>query len=290
MSSIKLSIEDDDPWAISQNIFVILSDFVQNSSSTSAENVASSISAQYPDNRPPQDSEKESASSFLLEMWDVVLKVAIQLAPGSAEQDKLVSFIKALRNIEPQQTMQIWGSPIVLWKDLPLLGAAMTEKLNTIPSNALFSDHDAWAKDRQRLQSFHAFAALLTKDGYDCSSHALGLLSSALEYPLDSERFTGTVSNPDANRHSGPALWSVISAGKFWILQCNSMIYKRSKDDNTGSTNAKGPLWNGNKGFSLARYQLWKRRFSEISQNDKVDEHTRLAAADAQKEMKESES
>ena len=130
MSSTKLSIEDDDPWAISQTIFVILSDFIQNPSSTSPEIVASSISAQYPDNRLPQDCEKESAASFLLEMWDVVLKVAIQLAPGSAEQNKLVSLIKALRNIEPQQTVQIWGSPIVLWKDLPLLGAAMTEKFN----------------------------------------------------------------------------------------------------------------------------------------------------------------
>ena len=159
-----------------------------------------------------------------------------------------------------------------------------------IPSNSLFSDHDAWAKDRQRLQSFHTFAALLTKDGYDCSSHALGLLSSALEYPLDSEHFMGPVSQPDSNRHSGPALGSVISAGKFWILQCNGMIYKRSQEDSTGSTNAKGPLWDGKTGFSLARYQLWKRRFSEISENDKVDEHTRLAAADAQKKMEETES
>ena len=135
MPSIKLSIEDDDPWVVSQDIFDVLSAFVQPSASLSATTAAHSLNALYPDNRVQEGGKKESAESFLLEMWDIVLKVAVQLEPGSAEQDKLALLIKTLRGVEPEQTLHIWGSPTVLWKELPLLGPAMTERLNSENAN-----------------------------------------------------------------------------------------------------------------------------------------------------------
>lgn len=140
MPSIKLSIEDDDPWAVSQDIFDLLCDFVQPSALVSATDVAGSLNALYPDNRVQGDGKKESAESFLLEMWNIVLKVAVQLESGSAEQAKLALLIKTLRNIEPEQTLHIWGSPIVLWKELPLLGPAMTERFNS--KNAILEAFD----------------------------------------------------------------------------------------------------------------------------------------------------
>ena len=135
MPSIKLSIEDDDPWVVSQDIFDVLSAFVQPSASISATTAAGSLNALYPDNRVQEGGKKESAESFLLEMWDIVLKVAVQLEPGSAEQDKLALLIKTLRDVELEQTLHIWGSPVVLWKELPLLGPAMTERLNSENAN-----------------------------------------------------------------------------------------------------------------------------------------------------------
>ena len=130
MSSVELSIEDDDPWAISQDIFNILCDFTQSSTPPSVAAAARSLNALYPDNRPQQGTTKEGAESFLLEMWDVVLKVAIQLPSGSVEQEKLATLLKTMRGLEPAHTLHIWGRPITLWNDLPLLGPAMTEKVN----------------------------------------------------------------------------------------------------------------------------------------------------------------
>lgn len=131
MSSVKLSIEDDDPWEVSQDIFNLLCDFIQPSTSLSSTTAASNLNALYPDNRVQGDEKKESPASFLLEMWDVVIKVAVQLDSGSPELERLTLLIKTIRDVKPEQTLHVWDSPVILWKDLPLLRPVMTEKLNS---------------------------------------------------------------------------------------------------------------------------------------------------------------
>ena len=130
MSPVKLSIEDDDPWEVSLDIFNLLCDFIQSSSPSSPSTAASNLNALYPDNRVHGDGKKESPASFLLEMWDVVIKVAIQLELDSPELRRLVLLIKTLRDVKPEQMLHVWDRPVILWKDLPLLRAAMTERLN----------------------------------------------------------------------------------------------------------------------------------------------------------------
>ena len=128
------SIEDDDPWSVNKDVFDLICNFIQRSASLSITDVASRLNALYPDSRV-QGNKKESAESFLLEMWDVVINVAVQLEPCSAEQNKLALLMNTLRDIETEQTLHIWGSPIILWKDLPLLGPVMTERLNSANFN-----------------------------------------------------------------------------------------------------------------------------------------------------------
>ena len=131
MSSIKLSIEDDDPWIIAQSIFDILCEVIEQPASVSLEEPANRLNALYPDNRQQGDDEKESPESFLLEMWDVVLKVILQLEPGSTEQERLVLLLNTLRGIKPEKMLDIWGSQVALWKSLPLLGSALTEHFHS---------------------------------------------------------------------------------------------------------------------------------------------------------------
>ena len=129
---------------------------------------------------------------------------------------------------------------------------------------------------------------MMTREGVDCSWHALWILSSALEYPLASEQ--STVEKLDAKylRSSGPGLHFVIAAGEFWISQCISVIHENSKNEVAG-TKVKGPLWDGKEGFSIARYQMWMRRFDEYSRNDNIQQATRDLAAKAALEMKKIE-
>ena len=304
MSLIDLRLEDDDPWEVGQKIFDILRDFVQSVTPPSASQAAASLAALYPDNRPLKDGEaKESAETFLLEMWEVVVKVAVQLEPGSTEQEKLALLLKTLRDTKPEQTLLIWNRPTVLWKELPLLGPTMTETFNSITphfppipwklisqaaldDNALYSNHHAWAGDRLRAHSFFTFAALLTRDGFDSSSFALYLLSSALEHPLVTHAVTVGKADPKTPRSDGPALQTVIAAAEFWIAHCNAVLYAHSKAGKAGPR-AKGDLWAGQSGFSLARYELWKQRFGDISRDAEVAQGTRDMAARAADGMKE---
>lgn len=47
-----------------------------------------------------------------------------------------------------------------------------------------------------------------------------------------------------------------------------------------------GSLWQGGrKGFCVERWQLWKRRFGEISRFDQVSEETRKLAKEAEDRM-----
>ena len=138
------------------------------------------------------------------------------------------------------------------------------------------------------MQSFQAFAALLTRDGFDCSFHASWLFSSALEYPLASENPAGGTSDPKSQRSSGAAFESVVAAVAYWIAQCGGVIYEHSKEGSSG-TNQAGPLWDGKAGFSTPRYQLWKRRFGEIGRNEEVEKSIRDLAARAALQMEDLE-
>lgn len=154
-----------------------------------------------------------------------------------------------------------------------------------IPTNALFSDHEAWAKDRQQIQSFHAFAAQLTRDGFDCIAHACASLSIALEYPTISKSSTsGTIDSP-SRRPSGPALKAVVTMAEFWISQCGEGVHERCKHDGT-SESVRGPLWQGKEGFSADRYRFWQRRFGEIAEDEGVDDATRELAGRAEVGMR----
>lgn len=138
------------------------------------------------------------------------------------------------------------------------------------------------------MQNFHAFAALLTKDGFDCSSHACWLLCSALEHPITSELSTGKNSEPKSRSPSGSALKAVMTAAAFWISQCCGVIYERSQKDRS-TIDTEGLSWHGKDGFSLGRYRLWQRRFSEIAGDDKIEKSIRDLAARAELEMRELE-
>ena len=164
----------------------------------------------------------------------------------------------------------------------------MLIKQTEIPNNALFSDHEAWAKDRQQIQSFHAFAAQLTRDGFDCIFRACESLSIALEYPtLSKSSISGTSDSP-SRRPSGPALKAVVTMAEFWISQCGEKVHERCKQDGSDGS-VRGPLWQGKEGFSADRYRFWQRRFGEIAGDEGVDGATRELAGRAEVGMRKLE-
>lgn len=121
--------DGDEPWAINQKIFDILSTSLQSDSTLSMTEDAMAIDKLFPLNRPREgEKENEEPASFLFEMWGVVIGVAEQIPWNDPRQDKLVDIIRALKDLPGSTTIQMggWGE-LEVWADLPLLGPVMTE-------------------------------------------------------------------------------------------------------------------------------------------------------------------
>ena len=132
---------------------------------------------------------------------------------------------------------------------------------------------------RQWWRNLNAFTAHLTSDGIlNCKIYAIYALRDALEGQL-------------AHRHSPrvntdllaiPALDCRVAIAADWIVRCGRVLFDHHED--LGEV-APGPLWKGKSGSFLERWQVWKQRFGEIGEHDKIDAETRTLAREGKSAM-----
>lgn|ERR1712014_77779 len=117
---------DDKSWDIEVQIFNLIADFLQARSHHTATQVAASIDALFPTRRSNTETEAEAPESFLLEFWDLVFKIAEQITPNHPAINAPATLILELKKLD-KEVLIIWGHPIKLWSELPLLGPQLTE-------------------------------------------------------------------------------------------------------------------------------------------------------------------
>ncbi|KAF8972226.1 hypothetical protein BDZ97DRAFT_1913447 [Flammula alnicola] len=248
--------------------------------SVSPTDAAKEIDKLFPLNRASRDDRKnEEPESFLFEMWGVVISVAEQILWKHPGQTRLVEVVQALKDFPGPTTIEMegWGK-LAVWSDLPLLGPVMTERGYAID---LGDASDAQEAIRTRQRNFVAFAARLTQSGLvDRSKHfSIQDFRAAFEEEPDQRS--------KAYLKQGPRLDVYVPLAGIWILLCGNVIFAHCRNPGTPLADFKdaGKDWKGANGFSIERWNFWKKKFGEVKAHDQACEKTKGLAARAEEVM-----
>ncbi|KAE8168208.1 hypothetical protein BDV40DRAFT_251517 [Aspergillus tamarii] len=242
MASLTLSSRIESPSEQENQIFAILNEYAQPSSSTTASAAAQRIHGF----AAPllSDSKADGLEDLLWQLWNIVINVAKQIPCDSPSQERLVDLVKALTEIPPT-TIQIWGNDTKLWVDLPLLGPEMREAWNLIPTG---SEAEEKIKEWINLNSF--VARLVSLSLAPWIALAVWALRDALE-----EESVGRKADCDIAvarewfKHGGP------------VLRQETMATENKEE----RIMAGGSLYQGPAKLCPERWKFWKERLSQIS-------------------------
>ena len=305
---LNLVLEGDEPWVINQRIFYILNTYLQPNARLSPVNAAQEIDKLFPLNRPrEEDKENEDPAIFLFEMWDVVVSLAEQIPWNHPGQNRLVELIQALRDLPEPKTVELknWDDQVV-YSDLPLLGPVMTERNHgmrfifsyilfcvwsfigiVIAFNLEYPSGDPEAL-RIRKYNFVAFSARLTQSGVaDRSLHfSIVDFQSALEVEPDYRS--------KVYHKQGPQMDLYVPFPVIWLLLCGDVIFSHCRNPGPPSTliqvKDRKRNWKGASGFSIERWNFWKKRFGEIKGHDQASKKTKELATEGETLMNRIES
>lgn len=142
----------------------------------------------------------------------------------------------------------------------------------------------------QRNRNLNAHAARIFRDGSaDFKLFAIRALAAALEGRAFYRHGHATAPQVETSFTPGQDLDCRIGIAADWITHCGEKILLMSKKNEPLSGNAGGPLWEGQPGLSLERWNLWKERFSEVAQTASLNEENRSLAQDTRRIMDELE-
>jgi hypothetical protein len=136
---------------------------------------------------------------------------------------------------------------------------------------------DAQEAIRTRQRNFVAFAARLTQSGladrskYFSIPHFRGAFEEEPDY------------RSKAFHKQSPRLDVYVPLAAIWILLCGNVVYAHCRNPGTPRADFKdaGRNWKGANGFSIERWNFWKKRFGEIKGHDQASEKTKEMAAEA---------
>ncbi|KAL5326835.1 hypothetical protein ACEPPN_004524 [Leptodophora sp. 'Broadleaf-Isolate-01'] len=188
---------------------------------------------------------EEVLEEKLSSSWRVLIDVAAKTEHQA--QEPLIEIAKAIQTQggsgdEKLKSVTIWGSPVKIWDDMPLLGASMRSAWNRAPGSGSKDDFSAteWA-------NLNAFVARLTAlsvsiPAFDFSLYAIWTMRSAFE---------GNESNA-----------AVVDAAKMWFLYAREFIEQSSREGKSFD----GPIARAGvkyadkewKGFCDERLDVWK--------------------------------
>ncbi|GAB1730960.1 hypothetical protein NU195Hw_g9119t1 [Hortaea werneckii] len=134
---------DDQSWDIEVQIFNLIANFLQARSHHTAAQKAASIDAiLFSTRRANTETKAEDPASFLLEFWELVFRIAEQIPPNHPAMNALATLVLELKRLD-KEMLVIWGHPIKLWSDLPLLGPQLTETCESMST-------EVWERSRLR--------------------------------------------------------------------------------------------------------------------------------------------
>ncbi|KAI1139945.1 hypothetical protein F5Y05DRAFT_336634 [Hypoxylon sp. FL0543] len=226
---------------VTEAIFNLFVDYLRPGSLVTAEQAAINIT------RLPSQLEKTLDDGFLFELWDGIFGIAEQISQDHIAQDKVVKVVKELMML-PDTGDAVWGSH--LWTGLPVLGAALRERLNRRPqSDESDAENEAWIR-------FHAFSAKLMGAGVVSSStHAIWMLREGLEEqnpPKSKALDRGLLTAAMYIEFAGPILVEALAANPDPAISDEKRRMLRG-----------GSLFKGEPGLGLKRWSFWTERFIE---------------------------
>ncbi|KAI1132345.1 hypothetical protein F5Y10DRAFT_231524 [Nemania abortiva] len=232
----------------SQALLRVLNEYIQPSSTTTASQAAASFA----------QGVKTPNEEFFWDFWNNVFSTAERIPHASPQQDKLVSFVREL-TLLPETGDKIWETRV--WTGLPLLGAAIRERLNRSSSSVSTA---AWI-------SFHAFVARLLHAGVSPGSEttAIWMLRDALEQDA-------AKAGSDADRDLMAAAVYIEYAGAT-LVQKLALQPEPQLDEAQQRSLKGGALWKGKSGLNLARWAFWGRHFREQGEKAAGQEAKELA-------------
>ncbi|MCJ1433275.1 tripartite motif containing 44 [Xylographa pallens] len=273
-------IMEHEQWLIQdEKILEICLKYVQQSPAHTATEAAQKLHALFPPKRT-EEGDMELQKFFLANVWDVILHMIRQIPHEHRAQDSLIEVVEALRNLPTDIIVEIESAEAKVWQDVPFLGQVLGIEYQKIDQQTLPDAGEDAA--RQEWHSINAFAARLTAEGlYDYRIYGLWALRAALEDQPD----------PEAPEYQlqGRVLDCHVPVAVTWILRCGLHMYVSDGEIYLERGGKGGRLWQGEEGFDMERWRLWKRRFSEISKDKWGSEKTRQLAQAAEKEMIEVE-
>ncbi|KAH8691611.1 hypothetical protein BGW36DRAFT_388649 [Talaromyces proteolyticus] len=280
-TSLRLSLEDDDPTSSQQKIFDILNEVLQPDSITSLEDAAKRLDNLHPDRRPTE-SEQEDPSNFIYVFFQPFHTVAKQIPNTHPSQDKLAALVNTIQNL-PSRPIHVngWGD-FELWSSLPLFGETFSDAYDSDRSKSF----DPEVKTQRNL-NFQSYGARLMGNGtIPNDRYCIWALADALEgrYDNGKGRNRQILTSPAAD----PEVDSRIAVATEWILHAGHVFYRSGP---TVGGDYHGPLVKGpgKVAFSSQRWQLWKDRLVEFANCDELNADTRKKAQVAALKMEEIE-
>ncbi|KAF2636432.1 hypothetical protein P280DRAFT_459804 [Massarina eburnea CBS 473.64] len=259
--ALHLTLADPEPWAIEQQIFNLLSSYLQPTSTTPSADAARSFDALLPDHRADDGSDKESTRDFLWNAWEAVHKIAQQIPDDHSAHERLAQFLLALKQVRsdpPSVTMGNWGT-FSLWEDLPGFVSTLREVV----------DRASGAEYR----NLNAYLARVFRDGTaDTSFWALRHINRAVGYDYDYNKL-GKKGKPTVIREFGlPIDDNAIQGAGIWIEVAGEAIWKACRDNGDGPASTNADDWTFENGFFLKRWQFWVERYAELLELQGVDD------------------
>ena len=135
------------------------------------------------------------------------------------------------------------------------------------------------------IANFIAFSARLTQSGLVDRSKYFAI--------RDFRDVFEEVPDPRSRAYfkQGPRLDVYVPLVGIWIFLCGNFIFAhcRNPPENNGSQGCR-KNWKGANGFSIERWNFWKKRSGEIKGHDQASEQTKELAAEVEERMNRIES
>ncbi|KAJ5241680.1 uncharacterized protein N7469_000007, partial [Penicillium citrinum] len=262
---------------LEQDLFKLLADVVQPGNTITPQAAAETID-EYLRSLPGRTEEKKEdvkvVEDFLHTLWSLLIAVVENTPYNHPGQDRLLATLTSLIK-RSEGSYEIWGqSALHVWADLPLLGPIVRENWGwTAPSTtkASYMELDG-ATEWINLNSFAA--RLVGTELVDWETFPIWSLRDAFEEP-----FRTRVEND---------VYDLIAAQ--WVFNAGKLIYAVSCEESTVENpriTKGGPLFDGESGFNVKRWEFWKKRAQEMK--EVVSEDVKGIAASVVEKMVEIE-
>ncbi|KAL1642553.1 hypothetical protein SLS58_005321 [Diplodia intermedia] len=266
MSSLHLTIDftvpyDDEPWTFEYKTFDVLNEYLQPQSHTSPSSAAIQLNDLL-----------EHVS--ILQIWDIIFRVAGQVPYDHPSQDRVIALIFALRDapVQPNRFAELDGMDMTLTDIFHQHGEAGQA------TTASTGNGSPW-------RNLQTLTARLTHAGLAARSHdAIVALSLALECRPDPRS--------RAYQTRATMLDFHVPIAAQWIMVAGRELYAHiAAASGRGDTAdyATGPVWKKRKGGTwVERWTFWKDGFADVAEREEVcEEYVRKVARLAVERMEE---